>query len=173
MMEKQVDKLSLKELSGLVGIYPWFAAARIALAGKLIAADGWSREELGNMLLHISDPSVLRPLVLPLLAPTEIKTSPSRPSARKRVPGGDFFTREEYDKVRQEDDNLFVRPFTRRTEEQGETAGEAFDFATETLARIYAQQGYFAQAKEIYGKLILAYPEKSAYFAALIEKLNN
>ena len=29
------------------------------------------------------------------------------------------------------------------------------------------------QAKEIYSKLILRYPEKSAYFATLIEKLNN
>ena len=35
-----------------------------------------------------------------------------------------------------------------------------------------ADQGYYEQAKDIYSKLILAYPEKNAYFAALIEKLN-
>ena len=32
-------------------------------------------------------------------------------------------------------------------------------------------KGYFDQAKEIYSKLILAYPEKNAYFAALIHKI--
>ena len=46
-------------------------------------------------------------------------------------------------------------------------------YITETLAEIYAQQGYLEQAKNIYSKLILRYPEKSAYFATLIEKLNN
>ena len=51
------------------------------------------------------------------------------------------------------------------------TAGEEFDLYTETLARIYADQGYYEQAKHIYSKLILAYPEKNAYFAALIENL--
>ena len=45
-------------------------------------------------------------------------------------------------------------------------------FCTETMAQIYAEQGYFEQAKDIYSKLILAYPEKNAYFAALIRKLN-
>jgi hypothetical protein len=45
-------------------------------------------------------------------------------------------------------------------------------FYTETLAQIYAEQGYYDQSKEIYSKLILAYPEKSAYFAALIQELD-
>ena len=45
------------------------------------------------------------------------------------------------------------------------------EFYTETLARIYAEQGYPEQARKIYSKLILAYPEKNAYFAALIREL--
>jgi hypothetical protein len=45
-------------------------------------------------------------------------------------------------------------------------------FCTETLAQIYADQGYYKQAKYIYSQLILRYPEKNAYFAALIEKLD-
>ena len=48
---------------------------------------------------------------------------------------------------------------------------EEFDLYTETLAQIYAEQGYYEQAKNIYSKLILAYPEKSAYFASLIQKI--
>jgi hypothetical protein len=47
------------------------------------------------------------------------------------------------------------------------------DYFTETLAQIYADQGYPEQAKQIYSALSLRFPEKSAYFASLIEKLKN
>ena len=42
---------------------------------------------------------------------------------------------------------------------------------TETLADIYATQGYKDKAIEIYEHLILKYPEKHIYFAAQIERL--
>ena len=43
---------------------------------------------------------------------------------------------------------------------------------TETLARVHIQQGNIDKAIEIYRKLSLNFPEKSAYFAAQIEKLS-
>ncbi|MCK6640198.1 MAG: hypothetical protein L6Q81_08930 [Bacteroidia bacterium] len=48
---------------------------------------------------------------------------------------------------------------------------ESDEFITETLARIYAKQGNIPKAIRAYQKLSLKFPEKTAYFAALIEEL--
>ena len=47
------------------------------------------------------------------------------------------------------------------------------DLVSEELAEIYALQGLKKQAIEIYRKLSLLNPKKSAYFANQIEKLKN
>ena len=51
--------------------------------------------------------------------------------------------------------------------ELGET--EDIEFVSETLAMVYAEQGYTGKAVQMIKKLILQYPEKNTYFAALIE----
>lgn len=45
------------------------------------------------------------------------------------------------------------------------------DVVSETLAKLYAKQGYRDKAAQMYARLALLFPEKSAYFAAEIDKL--
>ncbi|MFM2206596.1 MAG: hypothetical protein RL213_571 [Bacteroidota bacterium] len=46
------------------------------------------------------------------------------------------------------------------------------DLVSETLGRIYAEQGNLRKAKWCYERLSLLHPEKKAYFAALIDKID-
>ena len=70
---------------------------------------------------------------------------------------------------------MFARFAVSSRPEGSHEGGELPDeeqFYTETLAGIYVEQGYLAEAKKIYSKLSLRYPEKSIYFANLIDEIN-
>jgi hypothetical protein len=53
------------------------------------------------------------------------------------------------------------------------SVSENKDVISETLAKLLAKQGHRERAISMYERLRLAFPEKSAYFAAEIEKLKN
>lgn len=54
-----------------------------------------------------------------------------------------------------------------------EHSNEMEDVVTEAMAEVYARQGLRAKAAEVYQKLSLLNPNKRAYFAARISKLND
>lgn len=184
-----LDRLTLEELSGIAGIYPWFALARRELCVKMESAGVLTRGQLASAALYMTDRRLLPRLTrvrddysdtdvselvrrfvsVPGGEEEPVAAGPVRRSVRPRVAGADFFTRDEYESVSVPgDSDFFRRPVTVQVQEN--MVSQEADVCTETLARIYEEQGYPEEARNIYSKLILAYPEKSAYFAALIEK---
>ena len=185
-----IKKLSLEELMGVVNLYPWFGGARKELCARM--GESWGEAQYAEAAMHIgsraklssmmrskqqhdwTDADVEKLLKSFMSEKTEAEHKPLEYSRKVHVVGGDYFSIEDYEQVRRNDDNVFSRYAAKAREDapvyNGISAVE-FDLYTETLAQIYAEQGYYEQAKHIYSKLILAYPEKNAYFAALIQKL--
>ena len=190
-----LKSLNIDELAGVVNLYPWFAAARKELCLRIarLGGKGWGEREYAGNALYLGDrrfiydimrsgKSVdysdkdLDALLKAYTAGEEVKTveEPEVQKRKVRTVGGDFFSQDEYDSVRKEDDGIFSSFAAKAREDSGKDKSKdalVMEFCTETLAQIYVEQGYYEQAKYIYSKLILRYPEKSAYFATLIDKL--
>lgn len=116
-----------------------------------------------------------------LLVEEEPKTLP--PSKPKFfVVGGDYFSKADFDELSQEEkapEIKFGAPADNVDRMDIPAGGdpevdfESMDFVTETLAAIYADQGYYDKAIDAYAKLILLYPEKSTYFASLVNEIKS
>ena len=98
------------------------------------------------------------------------------------VVGGDYFSKEDFAQLGDNEKAAEIKFGAPAENTLGETAvyaaqpeGESddMDFVTETLAAIYADQGYYDKAIEVYAKLILLYPEKSTYFASLVNEIKS
>ena len=187
-----IRKLNIDELVGVVSLYPWFGGARKELCRRMSSmGEGWDVAQYADAAMYISarekisdimrsgtkgnwsDSDVEKLIKSYLSEKQEVEV---QTEGRKVYAGvGDYFSQDEYEKVRRTDDNVFSRYAAKAR--QGKTSAEEgaeveFDIYTETLARIYLEQGYPEQAKSIYSKLILSNPEKNAYFAALIQKID-
>ena len=180
-----IHKLTLEELSGVVDIYPWYGGARMELCRRMAELGALSESQVARTALHVSSRRMLYELVkgrrktdcsdkdARSLAEAYIGSPAAKPG-RVHAAGGDYFSQEQYDRITQSGDEVFPRFPAWSSTGRGQDREPADGFPelyTETLAQIYAEQGYPEQAKKIYSKLILAYPEKNAYFAALIQKL--
>ena len=187
-----LKKLNLDELMGVVNLYPWFSAARKELCVRMsrMGVDIWEESVCADSAMYLPSRRVLSDIYRASQTRNwgdadvegiiksyivEQKAPKETPKRRVYAGAGDYFSQEDYDQVRHAEDNVFSR-YARKskvdTKPVGEVMEPTFDIFTETLAQIYAEQGYYEQAKDVYSKLILAYPEKNAYFAALIQKID-
>ena len=188
----ELRKLTMDELTEVVHRYPWYGAARKELCVRMAKLGGseWGKAQYADAALYLpareqvfdilratrkedySDKDVAE-LLKAYIEPDRPDNAPQGYRRTVRVAGGDFFSQHQYDAVRRDEDDLFAKFSVLRAPDSAtkEWEDSELGFCTETLAQVYAEQGYFPQAKKIYSRLILRYPEKSAYFATLIEKL--
>lgn len=194
MGQIDIKKLNIDELIGVVNLYPWFSGARRELCDRMSRmGDAWGEAQFADAALYIADRDMLADMLRKSsqadLSDTdaekllksyisENETVGSSMEAKPRtvhVVGGDYFSQSEYEAVRNNGDNVFSHYAAKAKKEKNDSSQEVGEIAvyTETLAQIYLEQGYPEQAKRIYSKLLLAYPEKNTYFAALIAKIEN
>jgi len=189
MVGSHIDlkSLTLEELTGVVNIYPWYGGARMELCSRMKKAGALSDTLLSQTAMYVGSRRILYDMVhgtMRALAhdadavrkPREEVEAPARKAPERQifVVGGDYFSQNQYNGVKRSDDNIFSS-FAIQAHSEGyrePDSGSNEEFCTETLAQIYLEQGYLAEAKNIYSKLSLRYPEKSAYFAALIDEIN-
>ncbi len=186
-----VKELSLNELAGVISLYPWFGVARKEMYKRMCGMGLSSDEQYADSAMYIGMRSKLADimravqdndwtdgevenLVKMYIADKEEDIIAAKPQ-RAYAGVGDYFSQADYAAVKKSDDNVFAGYASKARQEKTspeEVSVLNFDIYTQTLAEIYLEQGYPEQAKRIYSKLILAYPEKSAYFASLIEKID-
>ena len=184
-----IHSLTLEELSGVISLYPWYGGARMELCRRISGVGALSESQLAETGLHLGDRGVLSDLLqagrtvdcsdkdvhrlVQAFMPEEQDLQPAR---RIYVVGGDYFSQDQYEDIKRDGDGIFSK-FAAKAREEGyvdepEPKAGNGDFCTETLAGIYLEQGYPQEAIDIYSRLSLRYPEKSVYFAALIEKID-
>ena len=103
------------------------------------------------------------------------------PKPKIVVVGGDYFSKDDFAQLDEGEKVAEIKLGAPADNmDHGSDGGESdsldfdsLDFVTETLAKIYADQGYYDKAIEVYAKLILLYPEKSTYFASLVNEIKS
>ncbi len=140
---------TVKELDELLARYPWFTAARV-LRCRL------SGQQDPYMAVVEADRGIARELetvdtqALLRLSPDDII---------------DRFLSEKELRIVAEEGDIDEEIVTEASLDDDD------DLVTEELAEVYLNQGMKQQALAIYKRLSLLFPEKSVYFAEIIEKL--
>ena len=178
--ELTLASLSMDELAGVLNRYPWYGGAHMELCRRMVRSGGGSwdlvRRSRDEDWSDLDVEKILKSYISAPAAAPQPSPVYERKVSRGPVPG-DYFSQEAYAEVSREEDNALAKAVSAvksEPEVRERPAALAGDvFCTETLAGIYASQGYFKEAKRIYSKLLLAFPEKNAYFASLIEKMDH
>ena len=172
-----LGQLSSAELQQLLEDHPWFTVARREAIARQGGDEAALRRAVGrDAIFFLSRDQLLR--LLTGKVPAREKAAPAKPSRLQYyVVGGDYFGKEDFERLEQEGFSVTTPVFGAHagSQDYAPAVAEAVDadrtLVSETLAQIYADQELYQRAIDIYKKLILLFPEKSAYFATLIEKV--
>jgi hypothetical protein len=146
-----------QELGEVLKKYPWFLTARRMLAEETGQTDALLE------LHYLSHPKKVTPHATE--PPQDHDDTPLSQTEEEII---DSFLRKE---------DLRVIP-TEETPEYDAAHGSSVlelsdEMVSEELADIYRNQGLNEQARQIYERLILFYPEKSIYFAEIIGEMDS
>lgn len=175
----ELARLSSAELQQLLEDRPWFTVARREAIARQGDDEAALRRAVGrDAIFFLSRDEMLRLLTGKVREPEPAaEEKPARP--QYYVVGGDYFGQEDFERLEQEGFSVTTPVFGANagSVDYAPVVAEEVDrdrtMVSETLAEIYVQQELYQRAIAIYEKLILLFPEKSAYFASLIEKVKN
>jgi hypothetical protein len=188
----------IQQLEQFTGQYPWCGIAHQLLLEAYHSANS---EKAGSYAPMATIYAITRHYLYQRLQQIQTQknappaTSPEKrtpePPAKKApaiVPSGEYFSSDDLSLINPGDDAIGrfiiekpkISPLssslmgvenTFSSSRTGAYAPE--DMVTETLAKIYADQGLYTRAIDVYEKLSLREPKKSVYFADLIQNLKN
>ena len=180
----------LSSLEQQISIYPWYQGARVELILKLAEISRESaREKLRESFSFIPFPEWIATKIEGVESAKKrsendkVIQSQIQQAKKIFVVGGDYFSREELESVNNDNEARAESPAIpveaarslereRAVKREGANSGvDPLIFYTETLAQIYTQQECWREALDVYSKLILLYPEKSVYFASLVNDI--
>jgi tetratricopeptide (TPR) repeat protein len=189
-----IDDLSAKSLERIIQEYPWYSYAREQLLYNMVSVEpqcleNQYREHViyfarrGEILSRARKIAKGEAKQAEIEVPEyEIPQSEIKEKPKYVVVGGDYFSPDDFNSLGADEKiadfkiGLPCKEDSEAVEVATKSEGvdyEAVEFFTETLAKIYTDQGYYDKAIEVYAKLILLYPEKSSYFATLINEIKS
>ncbi len=181
------------ELRELCLKYPFFQSAHILLllaqnqedsifTGDHLAKTAIYAGDRGQLYQRINEKQAQVPVdetqsEIPVSGAYDIETTftDKKPKAINVNQDKKLLTNQIIDKFLQEKPSI-QKPkaeFYSAPKKAAESLDDSTGFATETLAKIYIRQKNYVKALKIYQQLSLQNPEKSNYFAPLIESLKN
>lgn len=162
-----------EELKALSKTYPWFGAVHFALHRIDQFQGSIKDEQQSDVWLRIPNPEQLCRTMAgenifdqPKHEPTPYYNIETALQAEEQLPNTE--NPDLIDKFLNNVPIEHTEPKTEPEQAQEEMSDICF---TETLAKIYLDQGLYEKAMTTYFKLSLKIPEKSSYFAAQIEKI--